>query len=80
MPVTTATYSGRFIRPSSLTQATPIFLQLPQVARQGHVLQGQGASRLPCSTQPYFSRQGWAHSPRLPLRPPMTEEKKHWPE
>ena len=25
--------------------------------------------------QPYLRRQGWAHRPRFPDRPPMTEEK-----
>lgn len=79
MPVTTATYSGRFIRPSILTQATPIFLSSRRWPARDMSFRDRG---LPSALfpQPYFSRQGWAHSPRLPLRPPMMEEKKHWPE
>ena len=79
MAVTTATYSGRFIRPSILAQATPISSSSRRWPARDRSFRDRGYS-LARPSQPYFSRQGWAHSPRFPLRPPTTEEKKHCPE
>ena len=73
-PVTMATYSGRFIRPSIFKQATPICSSSPRWLARDISFRDRGYSsaRLP---QPYFIRQGWAHRPRLPLRPPMREDR-----
>ena len=79
MEVTTLTYSGRFIRPSILRQATPICFSSRMCPAMDISFRERGVpSARPL--QPYFMRQGWAHRPRLPDRPPMTEERKHWPE
>ncbi len=74
-----ATYSGRFMRPSSFRQATPMSSSSFRYPTRDMSFRERGYSSAR-SPQPYFSRQGWAQSPRLPLRPPITEEKKHWPE
>ena len=79
MEMTTATYSGRFMRPSIFRQATPIRLSSWMCPAMDMSFRDRGLpSALPF--QPYLRRQGWAHNPRLPDRPPIMEDMKHWPE
>ena len=77
--VTTATYSGDFIRPSILRELTPAFRSS---GKKSMVFKSLGLKRywpaLPAnkslsfsSTKVYGKRQGWAQRPRLPLRPPI---------
>ena len=70
--VAAATYSGRFMRPSILNEPTPT-AAISCIWEISDISFKESAYSLPPPFQ--FRRQGWAQSPRLPLRPPSIAER-----
>ena len=73
-----ATYSGRFIRPSILAEHTPACFNCPISRTKDKSFRERSWPVPPGAAK--GRRQGWAHRPRLPLRPPSKALNKHCPE
>ena len=63
-----ATYSGRFIRPSIFREQTPAAPSCRASSNRDRSFRDRSWPVPPGAAK--GRRQGWAHMPRLPLRPP----------